>query len=232
MRLLLTSTPRSGNTWLRLMLSDLYQLKQYAVHTPESLDWGQMPDRCIVQLHWDRTPEFARLLAAENFDVLSIARHPLDVLLSILQFASNETKTASWLSGRGGNEELIKGKEIASREFHDYAVSRRAEALLSVTPQWWGIDGGLQVRYEELVKNPADALDSVMRKYGDPLVPFDRVLPNLTMEELRKTSSNNHFWKGSPGHWKSLMPGELVRSIGAAHSNVFEALGYEWNELP
>lgn len=228
MKLLLTSTPRSGNTWLRLMLADLYQLQPYAVHTPDALDWKQLPARCIVQLHWERTPEFTSMLAEAGFEVLTIARHPLDVLLSILQFAPHEPQTAMWLSGRGGDESSIHGKDAGSEEFHAYATGPRAATLLSVTPQWWHQPDGLQVRYEALVQDPRAALQAVMDRYGPPLKPFDEVLPALTIDKLRLTTTNNHFWKGSPGHWQALMPQELVQAAGQAHAQVFEALGYDW----
>lgn len=229
MKLLLISTPRSGNTWLRMMLADLYQLEQFAEHTPDALDWKQLPARSIVQLHWERTPEFTAQLAEAGFEALTIARHPLDVLLSILQFAAHEPQTAMWLSGRGGNEDMIHGQAVGSEAFRAYATGARAATLLSVTPQWWNVPGGLQVRYEALVRDPAQALAAVIGHYGPPLKPFDQVLPAITMDNLRAKSTNNHFWKGSPGHWKALMPADLVQAIGQAHAGVFEQLGYDWS---
>jgi hypothetical protein len=45
----------------------------------------------VLQLHWHRTPElFGRLLERHGFRVVSIARHPFDVLLSILQFVASQ----------------------------------------------------------------------------------------------------------------------------------------------
>lgn len=230
MKLLLTSTPRSGNTWLRYMLADLYQLEQHAVHTPDALDWKQLPERCIVQMHWDRSPELLAMMAETGFDALTIARHPLDVLLSIQQFATHEPDTGSWLSGREGNEDAIKGKAVDSQEFHTYATGPRAATLLSVTSQWWNQHGGLQVRYEELVRDPVAALAAVIERYGPPLKPFEEVLPELTMEKLRPTSINSHFWKGTPGHWQKLMSQELAQAAGQAHAQVFEQLGYSWKQ--
>ena len=97
-----------------------------------------------------------------------------------------------------------------------------------MTPQWWDVPGGLQVRYKALVDNPIAALRAVIDRYGAPLKEFDQVLPSLTIDKLRLTTTNNHFWKGSPGHWKALMSPELVQAIGQAHAGVFEQLGYDW----
>ena len=44
------------------MLACLYGLEEYAVHTPDGLPWTELPDRCIVQLHWRKEPAFERLL--------------------------------------------------------------------------------------------------------------------------------------------------------------------------
>src|SRR5690349_13169897 len=108
MRLALVSTPRSGNTWLRGLLAGLYGLQQRAVHDPAEINWAELPDRSIVQVHWLRTDEFARELERRGVRVVTIARHPLDVLISILHFSRREPNTRHWLRGEGDGEALIR----------------------------------------------------------------------------------------------------------------------------
>lgn len=102
MRLAIISTPRSENTWFRYILSNLYGLEQYAIHRPNDLDWGTLPENCVVQIHWHKSLEISTLLESHGFQVLTIARHPLDVLISILHFSMFEPQTACWLDGEGG----------------------------------------------------------------------------------------------------------------------------------
>jgi hypothetical protein len=135
-RLAVVGTSRSGNTWLRILLAQLYDLAQYAAHTPDALDWETLPENCIVQLHWHRLPPFTTFLAAQNFRVVTMARHPLDILISILQFSPHEPQTACWLDGENGNETAIHNKSVISPEFLAYAVSSRAQALLSISREW------------------------------------------------------------------------------------------------
>lgn len=226
MKLALVSTPRAGNTWLRYMLAGLYQLEQHAVHTPDAIDWAGLPPRCIVQLHWRHSPEFAELLAAQGFRVVTIARHPLDVLLSILQFSTNETQTTQWLAGAGGDELAIRGRSADSTEFLLYATGPRARALLSVTPDWWVQPGVLGVRYEDLVRDPLQGLQPVLEALGPVLTPLAQVLPTVSIDRLRQTSVNNHFWKGQPGHWRELLPMDTARLIQATQADLFRCLGY------
>lgn len=224
MKLALISTPRSGNTWLRHILASLYQLEQYAVHTPSEFDWAH--DRCIVQLHWRHSPEFACLLRGHGFQVVTIARHPLDVLLSILQFAPHEPQTACWLSGAGGTEMAIHHQSPASPEFLDYAIGSRARALLSVTPDWWTKSNAVKIRYEDLVRNPEATVHAFSAFLGPPLVGVNDALQPLNIENLRSTSTNNHFWKGQPGLWREMIPADVARQIEAAHQDIFRCLNY------
>lgn len=226
MKLALISSPRGGNTWLRMIVADCYGLQQRAVHTPDAVDWSALPDQCIVQMHWRYDDRFAAMLAEQRIQIITISRHPLDVLLSIWQFAPHEPQTMHWLAGEGGDESSLIGREVASDAFLEYATGPRAAALLSVTAEWWHIDGVIRVRYEDLVADPHAALRPMTDRLGAVVDSIDDVLARLTIDKLRKTSTNNHFWRGQPGHWRTLIPRERCEAIERAHSGVFESLGY------
>ncbi len=91
---------------------------------------------------------------------MTVCRHPLDVLISILHFSSVQTSTGSWLDGRGGDESTIAQATPSSVEFLDYAVSMRADILLSVSRQWKMVRDCLAVQYENLVENPVAASET------------------------------------------------------------------------
>jgi hypothetical protein len=226
MKLALISTPRSGNTWLRMLIAGAYDLRQFAEHTPDAIRWADLPDDSIVQIHWRYSDRFADLLSECGVQVLAIARHPLDVLLSILHFAPFEPQTKLWLSGEGGDESSIHSTAPDSANFLAYATGPRAAALLSVTPEWWCRPEVVRLRYEALVADPGATLTPLADRFGSFRTPLESVLASLTLENLRQTSTNNHFWKGQPGHWRQLMQKHVARSIAEAHPSVFAALGY------
>jgi hypothetical protein len=225
-RLAIVSTPRSGNTWFRYILAKLYQLDHFAVHTPDALDWPALPENCIVQLHWHNTVEFRSLLCEYDFGVAVIARHPLDVLISILHFAPHEPQTACWLNGEAGDEESIYFKFPIDPEFVSYAVSARAKALLSVSGEWWGAQDALCLKYEDLVHAPFETLNAISSKLGSTAVSLSDAIDALTLEKLKPSATNRHFWQGQPGLWRSLLPMEEARRIETAHGDVFARFGY------
>lgn len=209
------------------MLSCLYGLEGYAVHTPDGLSWTTLPDRCIVQLHWRKQPAFERLLAATGFQVVAIARHPIAVLLSIWQFAPHEPETAKWLAGEGGDESSILHRPLSSPEFLHYACSPRANALLSVTPAWWNEPGIVRVRYEDLVRDPHETLSLLREVLGEQQASIEATVSEHAIEKLRTQSTNNHFWRGEPDLWREMVPPAVARQIEQTHADVFLRLGYE-----
>lgn len=206
-RLAILSTPRSGNTWLRHLLGGLYGLEHHAVHSPGDLPWSQMSERAVLQLHWPPTEDLCAQLASEGFLPVTIHRHPFDVLISILQFCVWEPQTASWLLGEGGNESGIVGAMPRSDAFREYVGSSRAAALLSVSAEWGPQPGVITVSYEDLVEDPAHALAPLLEGTGDRVVrPLADVVADHSLEGLRtQTQRPNHFWKGTPGHWRELL---------------------------
>jgi hypothetical protein len=226
-RLAIVSTPRTGNTWLRYLLSRMYGVPETAVHNPADLDWDQLPPGVVVQIHWHHVEPLVGTLRDRRFVVVSSARHPLDVLVSILHFAPREPLTRRWLEGEGGNEAALTGADPQSDVFLRYAQSRRAAALLSVTPEWWADPAVLRVRYEDVVRDPVGQLERLVETIGvAPGAAMRDVIDSCRIEKLRPTCPNQHFWQGQPGLWRDLVLAGHARAIAEYHKEAFQALGY------
>ncbi len=212
--------------WLRRLLASAYALDEVSAHTPREVEWDALPERCALQLHWRHTPEFVDLLRRHRFSVAAVVRHPLDVLVSILQFAPHEPDTARWLDGEGGDESALRGADPASPEFLDYATGPRARALLSVTPEWLPHANAV-VHYTDLIADTAGSLDAITRALGEParLSPA-HVAASVTFEDLKSEARNNHFWQGRPGLWREVLPDRVAHAIARAQPAVGE-LGFE-----
>ena len=229
MRIAIISTPRSGNTWLRFMLSALYNAQQSAIHSPDDLDWDNLPSsNFVLQLHWHRTSRLKHLLIENNFKIVVLQRHPLDILLSILQFAHQEPQTIHWLNGEGGDEKVIYGKSPGSEAFLEYAIGQRARALLSISNEWCHEPEATIVRYEDLVNDTEKTLYELTNRLGAPQLKIFEVVNSNRIDKLRLTSDNGHFWQGKPGLWKKLIPSIIVEKIVREQNELFSELGYDF----
>jgi hypothetical protein len=223
LRIAVIGTPRCGNTWVRLVLGDILKLEQFAVHNYTEL--GSVPDRCIVQLHWYREPNFQRFLREYGFKTLVLARHPLDVLVSILNFIRHEPLTARWLEGNAEIPPSLVGQPSTSREFLQYATSWGAENVLGVSYQWWHDPDAVKVRYEELVQRPDEALLSLARVFDPAARDENRAIGRLGLPFFRELP-NKHGWQGRPGLWRELIVYVDARSIYKRHKRVFDVMDY------
>lgn len=229
LRIALVATPRTGNTWIRTLLAEAWGLRELAVHTPTDVPWRDLPGRLVVQLHWHRFPCFRAALDEFGFRVVTIARDPLDVLVSVLQFCQKDRTTEFWLSGEGGDETELLGLGARDPGFLRWALSGRARALLSVTKEWWADGETIRVRYEDAVAAPAAALAAVAGRLGvRPLRDVDEVGSRVSLEEMRRrfAAFPGHFWKGRPGGAAEVLTPEAAAQIAAFHAPVFRALEY------
>jgi len=236
LRIAIVSTPRCGNTWLRHLLASSYGLTQLAAHRPGEVAWQSLPERAVLQIHWHPTEPFLALLAQYGFRVVVLARHPLDALISLLNwvvtcpYPRSVWKDNPCLDGDRGNECSLIDADPLSPAFVDYACSRRAEALLSVSRRWWSMPGALTLAYERLVDDPLAQLARLARGLSaEAQLPFHQAVAGHTMEKLRRQNPDcqQHFWQGRPGLWKSLLTADVALEIAAAQWTTFVDLGYE-----
>ena len=228
-RIALISTPRSGNTWLRRILAKVLQLAEFAIHRPGDFDWQALPNRVILQIHWLPDAEFSSLLKQHSFQRIVLARHPLDVLISILSFSQHESSISEWLDGAGGDESILKGASPMSSAFQAYATGLRAKKLLSVSAAWWDIAGVCRVRYEDLLRDTADQTSAILTTLGLlACIPVEDAISQCTPEHMRTVSVNHlyHVWHAQLGAWTQLLTAPAAAEIQESHQDVFDALGY------
>jgi hypothetical protein len=223
LRVAVIGTPRCGNTWVRYVLGDILKLEQLAVHNYTELK--SIPDRAIVQLHWYREPRFQRFLRDYGFKTLVLTRHPLDVLVSILNFIRYEPQTARWLEGNAEIPPSLIGQPPTSREFLQYATSWGAENVLGISYQWWHDLDAVKVRYEELVKRPHEALLSLARMFDRDALDENGAISRFSLPFFRNLP-NKHGWQGRPGLWRELIVYFDARSIYKRHKRVFDVMEY------
>ncbi len=186
LRLALMSTPRSGNTWLRGMLASTLDLQELAVHDPYALDWGGLPPRVIVHLHWLRDEALAALFEQHGFRVVVISRHPLDMLISLLVYAQHGRETMGWLGGLAGDERELEGASPLDAGFLNYATGDRARALLNVGAQWWLAPGAGRVRYEDLIDDTPGHLARLLAELQlQPRRPLSEAIDKCTPDQMR-----------------------------------------------
>lgn len=227
LRIAIISTPRSGSTWFRHLLSKLYKIPSGAFDNLEPEEWERFPDEFILQLHCPRDPGILSLLHKHRFQVISLARNPFDILISILHFAWFCEGTDQWLLGAGGDEKSIRGAMPRSVPFVEYAKGPRAAELFAVTADWWDAPEVVRIRYEDLVAGTETELRRLAAMLGTPRAELREVIEQCSLDRLRASLSIHHFWKGQPGLWRRLLTSADIAGIMPALEGHCRKLGYE-----
>ncbi|SIO14739.1 hypothetical protein SAMN05444166_2700 [Singulisphaera sp. GP187] len=229
LRLALVSTPRSGNTWTRELLGSLYELEQIPVHHPEEIDWENLPRRCVIQIHWYPKDEFLDSLQRYGVRVAVLARHPLDVLMSWLNYVYYVHQEGYCPGGGECLDCAIVGVHPRSAAFLEWTRSEYARCFLFHSPAWWNRPDVLRIRYEDLVADAQGALERLVPEIGDP--PRKSIAEVVDANAIGRKKPGQevwhfHYWQGQPGLWRSLIPAAEARAIAQSIPEPFETLGY------
>jgi hypothetical protein len=182
------------------------------------------PDHIFLQLHWYREPNLQDYLAQYRFKIITLARHPLDVLVSAWRFRRFHPDSHLWL---GGNAKLPFDHlhdPPCSDAFQSYACSFGAENLLCVSYQWWHDLAVITLRYEDVVAHGLRAFEDICLKLGHEPRRLQQAFEKFNLGYFQL--ENQHGWQGRPGIWRDLIVADDARAIFERHRQVFEALGY------
>jgi hypothetical protein len=222
-RLAIVSSPRSGNSFIRFILADALGWPTRAIHSvTEAPD--ELPKNFILQIHWEHEPAFVHWLTEREFSVLTIARHPLDTLLSAIRFSYHNSSVARWLDGRARMPVRLGEAGTASDEFLAYCLSDGAAALLAISAGWWS-PASLGLRYEDVVADPIGELRPIIERLGGSEDKLKEAIAKYSLEGMRELHGQ-HGWRADPGHWKHLVPTVAAVRIYLRHRSVFKTLSY------
>src|SRR5690242_8766279 len=92
MRIIIAAPPKAGNSWLKCLLADLYDLAWLrADETPMGTElstlesWvraGKFPDNSVFHAHYEYSEPFCQLVASIPAQIVTILRDPYDQFVS------------------------------------------------------------------------------------------------------------------------------------------------------
>lgn len=204
------SRAKSGRTWLRAMLSRLYQLK-YALADNLLLDYDNFraldrraPRVCFTHGHalghrLDRTRDGAPLLAKP---VVFLVRHPCDVAVS--EYFQSTKRAKDYKRELYGVDDTLS--------MHDFVMRSTVglPAIVAFQNEWARrlprMTRALVVRYEDMRARPVEQLARVVAHIGAPFTDTQvrDAVAYGDFERLKEKERTNHF--GS----NRLVPGDVA----------------------
>ncbi len=225
----LASFPRSGNTFFRNILFEVYGLESSTFHKDPDYHLDEKYDAYpVVKTH---------LLPAElepasgSIPGVYIIRDGRDALCSMAHHRKDIIAPGS------DYYENLKAAILAEKGSFFGGWSENVRR--------WTERASLLIRYEDLLSDPigqAERLRAIMdlpepdpekmpsfreMKFGMPKYGSGRDRP-ITEDEMKDLARKN-FRKGKAGSWKEEMPEDLFDLFWSMHGETMESLGYQYN---
>lgn len=219
-RVSIVSSPQSGAGRLAVLLAAALGAPEAIAEHPADIAWEALPTAGVLRLVWPRTAQLKRLFDLHEFQVLTIARDPLDVLLSICRLVQIDRTTLSWLAGEWGGEGALVDVGPTSEEFASWATSARAHNLLSVSASWWADPATVRFRHEDLLANPAKELARLVEISGvsNPgLIKTLDIVVDRGVVDLEQVT----------GSWRRYLTRPLAETLLTHHRQAIRELGYD-----
>lgn len=161
MRIVISSPPRSGNHWLKCLLSQIYDLdwlppSKQVGHKPAEVrawvDGGSFPDNSIYFQHCRFSSRLCDALEAAPAHLVTIIRDPYDVYVSYYHWVQERV-------ARGyGRQRPHKRNVLAGRPLNDPVVlnhiAEKFGSNISTANSWLHSGRAVVVRYEGLHTDP------------------------------------------------------------------------------
>jgi hypothetical protein len=229
LKIIVTSTPKTGNNWVKQLLAATYHLPMHTLTEPFTAgEVDKLGDRWIAHQHY--YPVMDLLEWAEQNDAIFVTttRHPGDALISLYHHIRNHRQRAGDDLGMAA---IMAQDKKRPRGFTAQYVRKEYYYALNVSIAWIRSGLSLVVRYEDLWRDPVAALTALTEEIAT--VDQDRIkraVAQCQIGMLRRLHDprGQFFRKGSIGGWSLELPEEiqdLFRNL-EPYPSQFAALGY------
>ena len=213
-QLVIIAHPKSGNTWLKVMLTRLYAIR-HGIPAGDFARYNELADRnpeiprfAATNGWYSYEAAVGRLLAADAPDsalrhkpVVLLARNPIDIAVSwYFQFTKRQSAHKQELINHY-IEHPIDRRTIEMWEFvrhSDIGLPSLIEFLNTWERNLAGLDKTLLTRYEDLRAEPAAVLRQITALMGDTFsdAELQEAVDFGSFDNLRKLESEGFFRQG------------------------------------
>ncbi len=238
MKILIAAPPKTGNSWLKCLLSTIYGLEWLtAVSVPHGVDpqtfrtWVEaegFPENSIFHHHYDYVAMLCDIAEAHGIHIATILRDPYDTFVSryfFTQAQADNTKRGA----KNQDHDAMIGKPIDSPEALDY-LANGFTGTLEKGIAWLECGRSVVVRYEHLHADPLAELSRATNAI-QPVAP-ERIAHAIEACQAdamlqRRKGLQRRIRTATVGDWRNHLTEAHLAIFREVHADRIRALGYE-----
>ena len=233
LKIVVVSTPKTGNTWVRYLLAKIYRLPMRDLPADVSgFDWSAPGPRWIGQQHFFPAPAILESAATAGVVFVTTIRHPADVLVSLYHHVRRTGECSDRPSQPGFMQTDERGLATAAVAYVQHGFFQ----MLHLSITWLRTGVAHLVRYEELCARPVETLTKLCAQ----IEPTDSAAIlwaacESEIGELRRANPEaaNFFRRGGAGGWRQELSEEIktILITQPPYPEQFRELGYSMDTL-
>ncbi len=237
LKILIISTPKTGNTWLKYLLSDVYDLPivnvEPKIRREDLIGFGE---RWVGHQHLFPSEQLLAMLRELDVRIITTVRHPADVLVSYFHYT--KALAAQGQNYEGSPEALLLADDEKPGVNTLRYVREAFSGILLYSAAWLPFNPIL-VRYEDLKDNPVRELFRITKTLAvtaDVAVERAVALCELSIMRGRIPELAYHFRKGESqfSHREDLLPTDITAVLAnePLFREINRRLGYSFDKPP
>lgn len=233
LKIIVASTPKTGNTWVRHILAAVYNLPMIELSNPFDVSYASRLGDCwIGQEHYYPQSELVNWAKKNRVVVVTTIRHPGDVLVSFCYYVWDCVHNKK-ITGYGLSPIMmsIADDKVPIGSNAENYVKTEFQSLLNISLAWIYSGFSKIIRYEDLWFDPVQTI----KLLTDQIAPvsndtIERAIEQSDMKWVQRLSTihGQFFRRGGTGGWREELPPEIIQLFSGhePYPVQFSALGY------
>jgi hypothetical protein len=228
LRVFIAGAPKTGNMWLKHLLSTAYDLPMVNLAGKPFPMGYPTQRRFITHEHLKPKPEVLAWAADLRVHFITMTRHPADIFLSLYHYMNTFVAQQGIVAASLCHSMI--GQALDSPATFDYLRSGFRAECLDLTAQWMRSGRSLIIRYEDLHLDPEAVLLGLSGNLG-ALSP-DQIRKSIDLcrfDSLKSVATGPmrmHYRQGRMGSWKTELPAAHLALMKQLYSEEIAFLGY------
>lgn len=236
MRVIVAGPPKTGNTWIKHLLAEIYRLEVLGEGPPADeaslrayIESGQFKDQTIFNQHYYPTASLSQIVRNANIQLVTTIRNPYDVFVSLFFFTQNFPE----LFGPEHNLHFMVGKPIDHPDVLAFIGDKNSPIgfgyHIDMALRWLEHPKTIIISYENLHTHTFQELLRVTHQIALPnLVRIPLAMYRCSADQMRKQTKvfERHIRKATVGDFRNHLTQAHYKIFRAQYGDELQRLGY------